>query len=106
MMRWVFGAALVLVGACVSQQPMSYRDLEQMANRQQREAISRPPPDTCQMSAHQGLIGTEGAGVDPASLPAGARVICHDCAVSLDYRAERLNVLLGADGKVAGMRCG
>ena len=101
MMRWAFGVALVLVGACVSQQPMSYRDLEQMANRQQREAISRPPPDTCQMAAHQGLIGTEGAGVDPASLPAGARVICHDCAVSLDYRADRLNVLLGADGKVA-----
>jgi hypothetical protein len=102
----MFGAALVLVGACVSQQPMSYRDLEQMANRQQREAMSRPPPDTCQMAAHQGLIGTEGASVDRASLPADARVICHDCAASLDYRAERLNVLLGADGKVAGMRCG
>jgi hypothetical protein len=102
----MLGAALVLAGACVSDQPMSYRDLEQMANRHQREAIARPAPDTCQMAAHQGLIGTDGAAINPASLPAGARVICQDCAVSLDYRADRLNVLLAPDGKVASMRCG
>ena len=106
MMRWVLGIALVLAGACASQERMSYRDLEQLANRQQREAISRPPPDTCQMAAHQGLIGTDGAGVDVASLPAGARVICHECAVTLDYRGDRLNVQLGADGTVASLRCG
>ena len=39
MMRWMLGAALVLAGACSSQERMSYRDLEAMANRQQREAI-------------------------------------------------------------------
>ena len=106
MMRWVFGAALVLVGACASQEPLSYRDLETMANRQQHEAISRPPPDTCQMASHQGLIGTDGAAIDPNSLPAGARVICHDCVVTLDYRADRLNVQLDPDGKVVSLRCG
>jgi hypothetical protein len=106
MMRWMLGAALVLAGACASQERMSYRDLEAMANRQQREAISRPPPDTCQMAAHQDLIGTDGAAVDLSSLPAGARVICHDCAVTLDYRGDRLNVQLGPDGRVARLRCG
>ncbi len=106
MKRWVLGVALVLAGACASDERLSYRDLEAAANRQQREAISRPAPDTCQMAAHQGLIGTEAAAIDPATLPAGARVICHDCAVSLDYRADRLNVLLEEDGKVASMRCG
>jgi hypothetical protein len=106
MMRWVFGVALAAVGACASDNHMSYRELEQMANRQQREAISRPPPDTCQMATHQGLIGTEGAAINPASLPAGARVICHDCVVTLDYRADRLNVQLDPDGQVASLRCG
>jgi hypothetical protein len=106
MMRWVFGAVLVLVGACASDHSLSYREMDALANRQQREAISRPPPDTCQMAAHQGLMGADGAGIDPATLPAGARVICHDCVVTLDYRADRLNVQLDRDGNVASLRCG
>jgi len=95
-----------LAAACASDQTPSYRDLEATANRHQREAILRPQPDTCQMAAHQSLIGTEGAAIEPSSLPAGARVVCHGCAVTLDYRAERLNVELGRDGKVASLRCG
>jgi hypothetical protein len=105
MMRTIALAALALAAACTSQ-PATYRDLENLANQQQREAISRPPPDTCQMAAHQSLVGQDGASIDRSALPAGARVVCHDCAVTMDYRAERLNVLLGADGKVASLRCG
>lgn len=105
MMRGIALAALALAG-CSNQQAASYRELENLANRQQREAISRPPPDTCEMAAHQTLIGQTGDAIDRTTLPAGARVICHDCAVTMDYRAERLNVLLGPDGKVASLRCG
>jgi hypothetical protein len=105
MKRWLFGAALVLMGACADQ-PMTYRDMDQLATRQQREAIERPPPDTCHMAEHQGLIGGVGADIDRSTLPADARVICFGCAVTLDYSAERLNLQLGADGKVASMRCG
>jgi len=103
-------ALLVLVAAlaaaCASDQTPTYRDLEATANRQQREAILRPQPDTCQMAAHQSLIGTDGAAIQQSSLPVGARVVCHGCAVTLDYRAERLNVELGQDGKVTNLRCG
>ena len=106
MKRWIFGAVLVLLGACMSAPPPTYRELEQMANREQSEAIHRPPPDTCHMGEHQGLIGAAGVGIDQASLPAGARVICFGCMATLDYRADRLNLQLGADGKVASMRCG
>ncbi|MBC7769926.1 MAG: hypothetical protein H7124_14175 [Phycisphaerales bacterium] len=95
-----------VVAACTYQAP-TYRDLDRMAAASQREAImNRPPPDTCQMAAHRALIGTDGASIDPASLPAGARVICHECAVTLDYRSGRLNIELGPDGKVANLRCG
>lgn len=95
-----------IAAACASQ-PATYRDLERMAAEQQREAIlNRPPPDTCQIAAHRNLIGTEGSAIVQANLPGGARVVCHGCAVTLDYRAERLNVELGADGKVANLRCG
>lgn len=97
-------AALAL-GACV-QEAMTYRDLEEMTRRHQREAVSRPEPDTCRMSEHRHLIGQDGAAIDRSSLPAGARVICHQCPVTMDYSAERLNVELGPDGKVANLRCG
>ena len=51
-------------------------------------------------------IGKTEAEIDRASLPGGARVICFNCPVTLDYRADRLNVELGPDGKVANLRCG
>ncbi|HEX8900128.1 I78 family peptidase inhibitor [Vitreimonas sp.] len=105
MMRLMIAGLVLLAAACTSQ-PQTYRDLERIANEQQREAISRPPPDTCQMATHRNLIGREGASIDRSTLPANARVICHNCPVTLDYSADRLNVQLGADGKVASLRCG
>lgn len=106
MMRAVLaGLAMLVAAGCTTEQP-TYRDLDRMARRQQEEAISRPPPDTCQMAAHQNLIGRDGASIDQTTLPAGSRVICHNCPVTLDYRAERLNVDLGADGKVVRLHCG
>jgi hypothetical protein len=104
MKRWAFLVA-VLATACVNE-PMTYRDLDRLARDSQNEAISRPPPDTCEMEAHRGLIGRDGASIDQTTLPSGARVICHDCVVTMEYRADRLNVVLGPDGKVASLRCG
>ncbi len=109
MMRWVVAAGLIAVAlaACGgSNREYTYRELEQIARRSTDEQVSRPPPDTCQMAAHQSLIGTVGEEIDQSTLPAGSRVICHNCAVTMDYRAERLNIDLGADGKVVRLRCG
>ena len=102
----VLAAAGLSLAACAYQAPLSGWELEQMSDRQQREATQRPEPDTCQRAAHVSLVGTQGSAIEQSSLPAGARIICHNCAVTLDYRAERLNVELGADGKVANVRCG
>lgn len=98
--------AIALAAACTPTEQPTYRDLDRLARRQQSEAISRPPPDTCQMAQHQSLIGSVGGSIDQSTLPAGSRIICHNCPVTLDFRAERLNVELGADGKVIGLRCG
>lgn len=102
MIRIVLAAALTFVAAC-AEPPATYRDLEQLANRNQRETLTA---DTCQAAAHQGFIGTQGADIDRSTLPAGTRVICHNCSATMDYRAERLNIVLGADGKVARVHCG
>jgi hypothetical protein len=107
MMRWVV-AGLVVIGlaACSQDRNYTYRELEQIARRSTEEQINRPPPDTCQMAAHQDLIGRVGAEIDQSTLPSGARVICHNCSVTMDYRADRLNIDLGPDGKVVRLHCG
>ena len=109
MMRWVL-AGIVVIGlaACGGgyQRDLTYREMDAIARRSTQEQIHRPPPDTCQMAAHQSLVGMLGAEIDRAALPESARVICHDCSVTMDYRADRLNIDLGADGKVTGLHCG
>lgn len=109
MKRWIVAAGLIavaLAGCGGSNREYTYRELEQMARRSTDEQVSRPPPDTCQMAAHQSLIGAVGAEIDQSSLPSGSRVICHNCVVTMDYRADRLNIDLGPDGKVTRLHCG
>ncbi len=109
MMRWVL-AGIVVVGlaACGGgyQRELTYRELDGIARRSTEEQINRPQPDTCQMASHQNLVGRVGAEIDQSTLPAGARLICHECSVTMDYRADRLNIDLDADGKVARLHCG
>ncbi len=106
MRKWMMLASFVLLGSACGPQQATYRDLERLANQQQRDAIERPPPDTCQMAAHQSLVGADGASIDRSALPQGARVICFNCVVTMDYSAQRLNVHLDRDGKVERLSCG
>lgn len=61
--------------------------------------------DTCGIARFDHLIGTRADQIDRATLPAGTRVITPDMAVTMDFRAERLNIMVGADGIVGSMRC-
>jgi hypothetical protein len=98
--------AAIAATACAQDGPMTYRELDELSRRSLADRINRPSPDTCQMAAHQGLVGTLGSTIDRATLPPLTRVICHDCVVTMDYRAERLNIELGPDGRVVRLRCG
>jgi hypothetical protein len=62
--------------------------------------------DSCGMAAHSTLLGVHESAINRASLPRGARVICATCLVTQDYSAQRLNLHLSAEGRVASMRCG
>lgn len=107
MKSWVWLAIVAcVVAACGQNRPLTNSELEDLSNRSLREQVSRPAPDTCQMAAHQTLVGTLGSQIDQSRLPAGARVICHDCSVTMDYSAQRLNIELDRDGRVTRLRCG
>lgn len=61
--------------------------------------------DTCGMAAYQRFVGGPVSAIDRATLPPGTRVITPDMAVTMDFRAERLNIMVGADGRVGSLRC-
>ncbi len=86
------GAALALA-ACAHAPP---------ATQAPEEAAQ---PDTCGMAAYQTYVGGPVSAIDQASLPQGTRVITPDMAVTMDFRAERLNIMVGTDGRVGSLRC-
>lgn len=60
----------------------------------------------CGMERYQSLVGQPESAARAAGLPPRARVICHACAVTMDYHEGRLNVWIGADGMVERLSCG
>ncbi|MGE0045150.1 MAG: I78 family peptidase inhibitor [Hyphomonadaceae bacterium] len=73
-----------------------------------------PPPsapgtadnaDTCGMANWRQLIGAEASTIDRSTLPLRTRVITPDMMVTQDYSAERLNIIVGTDGRVGSLRC-
>ena len=53
----------------------------------------------------QGLVGQPQSVLVTMLLPAGSRVIGPNDAVTMDFRADRLNVEIGADGRIAKVGC-
>lgn len=61
--------------------------------------------DTCGIVRFAHLIGRPASEIDRAALPPHTRVITPDMAVTMDYSAQRLNIMVGTDGRVGSMRC-
>jgi hypothetical protein len=99
-------AVVIAAAACSTDRQPTYRELDDLSRRSLEEQIRRPEPDTCRMAEFQSLMGADGDEIDPSTLPERARVVCHNCAVTMDYRSDRLNIELGPDGKVVRLRCG
>ncbi len=65
-----------------------------------------PVADTCGATGFAYLVGQPKSAVDRMSFPAGTRVILPDTAVTMDYRAERLNILIDGNAVVERVYCG
>lgn len=71
------------------------------------EAAADPAgEDACGAAGLQSLVGTSVGTLDPAALPEPRRVIFFGQPVTMDFRAERLNVEIGKDDRVARVFCG
>ena len=62
--------------------------------------------DACGAAGLQSLVGTSVGALDPETLPEPRRVIFFGQPVTMDFRAERLNVEIGKDDRVARVFCG
>lgn len=92
-MRWiVLPAAVLSLAACV---PPAPPEAPQPV----------PPADLCKSADYKGLVGQPRSVLATMLLPAGTRIIGPDDAVTADYRAERLNVEVGAGGRIEQVAC-
>ena len=66
-----------------------------------------PPggPDSCGASAYQYLVGKPGVMLDGMRFSQDVRVIQHGMAVTMDYRADRLNFWLDRRDVIERVNC-
>ena len=60
----------------------------------------------CAAARHRSMIGRPIDEVDTAALPGPLRVYRAGSAVTGDHRPERMNIVVGPDGRVVGVTCG
>jgi len=109
-MRALVISILALAAACSQQtnvpaEPATTAEpaaVEPAAPTNQAEATAQ---DTCGAAAFASLVGTQASAIDQATLPAGTRVITPDMMVTQDFSAQRLNIMVGTDGKVGSLAC-
>lgn len=61
--------------------------------------------DLCGAAALAGLVGQPAEVARTMQLPAGTRIINPGDPVTRDLRRDRLNIEIGADGKIARVAC-
>ena len=103
LIRTLAVAALLVLAACASEAP-TYRDLERVGREYEDQGVS-PLADrgaSCGANQHTARVGTAIADWTP---PAGARVIRPGTPVTRDFRRERLNVIVDAEGRITSLEC-
>ncbi|HLT98967.1 MAG TPA: I78 family peptidase inhibitor [Burkholderiaceae bacterium] len=62
--------------------------------------------DTCGSAKFSHLEGTSGENLNESMFPAGSRVLRPGMVMTMDYRGDRLNVVIDEAGKVDRVYCG
>lgn len=71
-------------------------------------ALPPPPaPDSCGSGELKWLVGQPRSRIPVPTDPSKRRVACTTCAVTMDYRADRLNIIFDAEtGIIKEVKCG
>ena len=68
-------------------------------------AAPEPAPDLCNAASMQGLVGQPSTVLRDMMLRAGTRVINPGDAVTMDFRADRMNIEIGTGGRIEKVAC-
>lgn len=88
-------ASLALLAACATTDGMSEDDV-----------VDRSGARECAAQQFQLLLGQLRDEVDTSTLPVPYRIYGPGDAVTMDYRPDRMNVVIGDDGRVERVACG
>ena len=107
MRRPLLFLALVLgLSACAEYLPV---DSQGHTTAEPPKDAAAPPVkgDTCGAAALQYLVGKNKAEAPAPVDPSKRRVACSSCAVTMDYRADRLDIVFDKDtGTITAVKCG
>ena len=70
------------------------------------EVVEQPDDCRCAAAQYRSLIGQSIEEIDIAALPRPVRVYPTGSRITMDHRPERLNVVVGRDGRVVKVTCG
>ncbi|GGH04346.1 MAG TPA: hypothetical protein DF715_08125 [Oceanicaulis sp.] len=68
--------------------------------------VDRSGARECPAQQFQLLVGQLRSEIDASTLPVPYRIYGRDEAVTMDYRPERMNVIVGENGRVERVTCG
>lgn len=105
----VFGATMVLA-ACSSTPEPAPPPPPETPVAPPAIALPKPPQpekDQCGLKDAQAFVGKHRTSLPAPVDPSRWRVACTTCPVTMDYRADRLNILFNPDtGVVQQVKCG
>ncbi|MEI4485010.1 I78 family peptidase inhibitor [Frigidibacter sp. MR17.14] len=97
--RWLPAlTAAALLGACQAGTPA--------APATDPAADPATTADVCGASKHQSLVGKPGKGLAPGRFGVPVRIVTPGSMMTMDYRAERLNISINEAGLVEKVYCG
>ena len=72
----------------------------------QAPVADSPSEDACTAANLQHLVGAPATAADAISAPSDMRIIRPGQAVTMDFRADRLNIELDEDDQISRIFCG
>jgi hypothetical protein len=102
---YVFAAiALGAVAACAS--PITSNG-DKLSKEEVAEASKPAAADECGAHAHQALVGKLRSEIPAQPSGANWRIACTTCAVTMDYRPDRLNIFFDEKTQIIKeVKCG
>ena len=109
-MRILLGLCLVVLSGCGSTEKPPPPPLPVVAPPPPAPPpppVAAAPSDTCGAQALQSLVGRPKSEIPVPTDMSKRRVYCSFCAITMDYREDRLNIVFdGETGIIKAVKCG